>query len=62
MTLNPFAPNFCPQQRPKPYSLIRNQRLVAMDSSEKSDSPAKVAKTSITNSHSSQIEEQIHSC
>ena len=32
-----------------------------MDSSEKPDSPAKVAKTSITNSHSSQIEEQIHS-
>ena len=32
-----------------------------MDSSEKSDSPAKVAKTSITNSHSSQIEEQSHS-
>ena len=60
MTLNPFAPTFCPQQRPKLYSLSRNQRLVAMDSSEKSDFPAKVAKTSLTNSHSSQIEEQIH--
>ena len=61
MTLNPFAPTFCPQQRPKPYSLSRNQPLVAMDSSDKSDSPAEVAKTSISNSHSSQIEEQIHS-
>ena len=32
-----------------------------MDSSAKSHSPAKVAKTSITNSHPSQNEEQIHS-
>ena len=61
MTLNTFAPTFCPQQRPKPYSLSRNQPLVAMDSYDKSDSPAKVARTSVTNSHSSQIEEQIHS-
>ena len=61
MTLNPFAPNFCPQQRPKHYSLSRNQPLEAMDSSEKSDSPAKAARTSITNSNSSQIEERIHS-
>ena len=61
MTLNPFAPFFRPQQRPKPYSFGRPKTLVAMDSSEKSDSPAEVGRTSITNSHSSQIEEQIHS-
>ena len=61
MTLNPFAPTFRPQQRPKPYSFGRPKTLVAMDSSEKSDSPAELAKTSITNSHSSQIEEQIRS-
>ena len=53
MTLNPFAPTFRPQQRPKPYSFGQNQPLVAMDSSETSDPPAKVAKSS--------IEEQIHS-
>ena len=61
MTLNPFAPTFCPQQRPEPYSFGRPKNLVATDSSKKSVSPAKVARTSITNSHSSQIEEQIHS-
>ena len=61
MTLNPFAPTFRPQQRAKPFSCSRPQPLVAMDSSEPSDCAAKVAKASITNSRSPQIEEQIHS-
>ena len=60
MTLNPFAPSFRPQQRPKPYSLSRPKALVAMNSSEASDSPATGAKAPTANS-CSQIEEQTHS-
>ena len=61
MTLNPFAPTFRPQQRPKHYCLSQKQPFVEMDSSEPSDFPAKVAKSSSTNSHLQPIEEQIHS-
>ena len=61
MTLNPFAPNFGPQQRPKRYSFDRPKNLVAMDSSETSVSPATSTKASTANSRSPQIEEQIHS-
>ena len=61
MTLNPFAPNFRPQQRPKPYSLSRKQPLVEMDSSAPSDSPTKTAKAPTSNPHPQPIEEQIHS-
>ena len=61
MTLNPFAPTFRPQQRLKPYSFNRPKTLVAMKSSEPSDSLAKVAKASTANSPPHPIEEQIHS-
>ena len=61
MTLNPLAPTFRPQQRPKPYSFNRPKTLVAMNSSEYSDSPAKAAKASSANSPPQPIEEQIHS-
>ena len=59
MTLNPFAPTFRPQQRPKPYSFNRPQTLLAMNSSESSNPLAKVAKASTADSPSSQIEEKI---
>ena len=59
MTLNPFAPTFRPQKRPKPYSFSRPQPLVPMDSSEPSDFPAELAKASTASSSSSQIEKQI---
>ena len=61
MTLNPFAPTFRPQQRPKPYSLSQKQPVVEMDSAGPSDSPTKVAKSSTSNSPSQPIEEQIQS-
>ena len=61
MTLNPFAPTFCPQQRPKPYSLSRRQRLVEMDSSGTSDFPTQAARASTPNPHPQAIEEQIQS-
>ena len=61
MTLNPFAPTFRPQQRPKPYSLSRKQPLVEMDSSGPSESHTKAAKAPTSNSHPQPIEEQIHS-
>ena len=61
MTLNPFAPTFRLQQRPKLYSLSRKQPFVEMDSSEPCDSPAKVAKASTPNPHPQPTEEQIHS-
>ena len=61
MTLNPFAPTFRPQQRPKPYSFSRPKTFVAMNYSEPSDSRATGAKASAAESHSPQIEEQIHS-
>ena len=57
MTLNPFAPTFCP----KPYSLSRKQPLEEMDSSEHSDSPTKAAKLLTSNPHPQPIEEQIQS-
>ena len=60
MTLNPFAPTFRPQQRPKQYSFNRAKTLLAMNFSESSDSQAKVAKASTAESPSSPIEEQIH--
>ena len=58
MTLNPLAPTFRPQQRPKHYSFSRPQALGPMDYSEHSDSPAIFAKASTASSRS-QIEEQI---
>ena len=61
MTLNPFAPTFRPQQRPKPYSLSRKHPLVEMDSSGPSDSPTKAANALASDSHPQPIEEQIHS-
>ena len=61
MTLNPFAPTFCPRQRPKPYSLSRKHPLVEMDSSGLSDSPTKAANALASDSHPQPIEEQIHS-
>ena len=59
MTLNPFAPTFRPQQRPKPYSFSRPATLVAMNPSQPSDSLATDAKASTAESPSPQIEEQI---
>ena len=59
MTLNPFAPTFRPQQRPKPYSFSRPNTLVAMNPSQPSVSIATDAKTSTAESPSPQIEEQI---
>ena len=59
--LNPFAPTFRPKQRPKPYFYSRPKTLVAMNFSEPSGSPVIGAKASTANSHSPQIEEQIHS-
>ena len=61
MTLNAFAPTFCPQQRPKPYSSNRPKALVAMSSSDLTDFPVTGDKASIANSRVPQIEEQIHS-
>ena len=61
MALNPFAPTFRPQQRPKPFSFSRPKTLMAMSSSEASDSPATGAMASTAKSHSPQIEGQIHS-
>ena len=61
MTLPPFAPTFRPQQRPKLYSFSRPKVLVAMNSSETSDSPATGAKAYTANFRSPQIEEHIHS-
>ena len=61
MTLNPFAPTFRPQQRPKPYSLSRKHPLVEMDSSGPSDSPTKAANALASDCHPQPIEEQIHS-
>ena len=61
MTLNPFAPTFRPQQRPKPYSLSRKQPLEEMNSSEHSDSPTSAAKAPTSNPHPQPIEEQIQS-
>ena len=61
MTLNPFAPNFRPQQRPKPSSLSRKEPLVEMDSSGPNDSPTKAAKAPTSNPHPQPIEEQIRS-
>ena len=61
MTLNPFAPTFCPQQRPKPYSSNRPKALMAMNSPEPSNSSEIKAKASTANSHSPQIEKQTHS-
>ena len=58
-TLNPFAPTFHLQQRPKSHSLSRKQPLVEMDSSGPSDSPTKAAKASTSNPHLQPIEEQI---
>ena len=60
MTLNPFSPTFRPQQRPKPYSFSRPKAFAAMNSSEPSNSPATGAKASTAESHSPQIDEQIH--
>ena len=60
MTLNPFAPTFRPQQRPKPYSFSRPKVLVAMNSSEISNSPSARAKASTAYSRTPQIEEHIH--
>ena len=60
MTLNPFSPTFRPQQRPKPHSISQPQPLGSVDSSEPSVSQAKIAKASIANSRSPQVEEQIH--
>ena len=59
MTLNPFAPTFRPQQRPKPYSFNRPKTLLAMNSSGSSNSLAKVAKASTAEFPSSQVEQQI---
>ena len=61
MTLNPFAPTFRPQQRPKSYSLSRKQRFVEMDPSGHSDSPTKTANPPTSNPHPQPIEEQIQS-
>ena len=61
MTLNPFAPTFRPQQRPKLYCFSRPQTFVAMNSSEPSDSPATGAKASSASPRAPSIEEQIHS-
>ena len=61
MTLNPFAPTFCPQKSPKPYFFSRHEALVAMNYTEPSNSSAFGAKASTANSHAPQIEEQIHS-
>ena len=60
MTLNPFAPTFRHQQRPKPYSFNRSKALVAINSPEPSNSSPLKAKASTANSHSPQIKEQIH--
>ena len=60
MTLNPFAPTFRPQQRPKPYSFSRPKTLLAMNPSQQSDSPATGANASTAKPPSPQIEEQIH--
>ena len=61
MTLNPFGPTFCPQQRSKPYSSNRPKALLAMISSDLTDFPVTGDKASIANSRPPQIEEQIHS-
>ena len=61
MTLDPFAPSFCPQQRPKPFSFSRKQPLVEMDYSGASDSPTKAAMAPTSNPHPPSIDEQIHS-
>ena len=59
MTMNPFAPTFRPQQRPKLYSFSRPKTLGAMNPSQRSDSLATDAKTSAAESPSPQNEEQI---
>ena len=59
MTLNPFAPTFRPQQRPKPYSFSRRNTLVAMNAPQPLDSLPTKAKASTAESPSPQIEEQI---
>ena len=59
MKLNPFAPTFRPQQRPKPYSFSRPKTLVTMNSSQPFDSLATDAKASAAEPPSPQIEEQI---
>ena len=61
MKLNPLAPTFRPQQRPKPYSLSGKQPLVEMDSSGLSNPPTEAAKASTSNPHSQPIEEQVQS-
>ena len=61
MTLNPFAPTYRPQQRPKPYSLSRKQSSLEMDSPGPSEPPTKAAKAPTSNPHPQPIEEQIHS-
>ena len=59
MTLNPFAPTFRPQHRPKPYSFSRPNTLAAMNASQPPDSLPTNAKASTAESPSPQIEEQI---
>ena len=59
MTLNPFAPTFRPQQRPRPYSFSRPNTLAAMNASHPPDSLPTNAKASTAESPSPQIEEQI---
>ena len=61
MTLNPFARTFRPQQRSKPYSFSRPRALLAMNSSEPSDSPATCAKACTAKPRSPPVDEQIHS-